>query len=75
MIFLNEVSNAYKHSILNDEEVSLRIGQLEPLVISLGLKHNNIAKEQQYKHDSLSNLIAAFIGFYKNMREKIKTEL
>lgn len=73
--FLNGTSNAYKHSLINDESPSLRVGQNEPLVISLSVRKNNLSNKQLYKHDSLYNVIIGFIDFYKEIRIKIEEEL
>ncbi len=70
--FLNEASNAYKHSLINGESPSLRIGKEEPLVITLGLRNNSIFSKQEYNHRSLSEAVLMFTSFYKGMREKLK---
>lgn len=69
--FLNEASNAYKHSFIHGEAPSSRIGKEEPLVMVLGLINNN-SNKQVYKHDSLANAVLAFISFYKESREKLE---
>lgn len=71
--FLNNAANAYKHSLINGESPSLRIGQEEPLVIALHSERNNSSGKQHYVHDSLANTVVRFSIFYKEVREEIKT--
>lgn len=70
--FLNEASNAYKHSFIHGESPSSRIGKEEPLVITLGLANNNVTKEQKYNHRSLAEAVLMFVSFYKELREKLE---
>lgn len=70
--FLNEASNAYKHSFIHGESPSSRIGKEEPLVITLGLVNNDASKEQKYSHKSLAEATLMFISFYKGAREKLE---
>ena len=70
--FLNEASNAYKHSFVHGESPSSRVGKEEPLVITLGLVNNNVSKKQIYNHKSLAEAILMFISFYKESRENLE---
>ena len=67
--FMNRSSNAYKHSVLTDENPSLQVGQKEPLVISLGMFNNDSSNNKSYQHDSLDNVTVQFTTFYRGIRE------
>lgn len=61
---LNDISNAYKHSLSND--MTSLIGRDEPCIFALDGNHNkNIFKPKLYGI-SLKDLVASFNSFYKD---------
>lgn len=61
---LNNISNAYKHSISND--MATLLGRDEPCIFALDGNHNkNIFKPQMYGI-SLRELVISFNSFYKD---------
>ena len=68
---LNNISNAYKHSFLNSDTMSLR-GKSEPVVFALGLKANNITNSPTPYSITLSDVVIQFDEMYQKILEELK---
>ena len=61
---LNDISNAYKHSISND--MASLIGRDEPCIFALDGNHNKNVFNPKVYGISLKDLVASFNSFYKD---------
>ena len=64
---LNDISNAYKHSIPND--MLMVLGKNEPCIYALDANHNKDIFHPQMYGISLSELVVSFNSFYKRFFE------
>jgi len=62
LLRLNNSSNAYKHSFLNNEAYLL-MGRDEPCVLVLGLKGNNLENGYEFDSISLKEILSSFESF------------
>lgn len=65
---LNEISNAYKHSILNNEPAYNMMSRDEPNVISLALEKNDLQKRAKFDAVPLNNLLSSTDSFLEECK-------
>lgn len=67
---LNNISNAYKHSFLNSDTMSLR-GKTELCCFALGLKANKVSNTPEYYAVRLVEVIEEFNKMYSELNKEL----
>lgn len=70
LALLNDVSNAYKHSVVNSD--SSPFGENEPVVNALHFPRNNTKKGLEFHSVEFGKLVTGFDSFYGGVMPRIK---